>query len=387
MRIRCKCYVCTDRAMDKSPEYRGKDKQTVCGVVRQHLQECGVKSCPQCWAIGRSGFTLGELLVVIGIIGILIGLLFPAVQAAREATRRASCINNLKQIGLALHNYHSVHNCFPGFDATSATSFSVLARILPFVEQENLRRLIRFEEPLYLGTSHNQYLNPNQKEAAATKVSLFRCPSDGGQKDGFEEKPGEILAGGNYAVCGGSGEGTTYDLRYPTNGAFYYNSAVSFRDLVDGSSNTMFVSEMLLGPGEDRSGSQPGTRERLRLVGFLSGYHPQKGQPGLRGLTNPTLEQLRHLADQSQLWYGDRGFSWIVGKPKATGFVAYLPPNCPIPDMASMGIGYYSARSQHPGGVNGLCGDGHTLFVSDTVSLETWRAMATINGGEVVQHP
>jgi len=333
------------------------------------------------------GFTLVEMLTVIAIIGILIALLLPAVQAAREAARRATCVNNLKQIGLALHIYHSAYNSFPGFGETSLTSFSVFARALPYVEQENLRRLIRFEEPLYVGSSHSQSLNPNQRDAAATRISLFRCPSDGGLKDTFQEKAGEVLAGGNYAVCGGSGEGTTYDLRYPTNGAFYYNSATSFQNFLDGSSNTMLVSEMCLGPGENRTGCLPQTRERFRLIGFLQGFSPQSGQAGLQGLSNPTLDQLKMLADQSQTWYGNRGFGWIVGKPKATGFVAYLPPNCDIPDMESMGIGYHSARSQHPGGVNALFADGHNQFISDTVNIGTWRALATIQGGEAIQLP
>ncbi|MBU4272558.1 MAG: DUF1559 domain-containing protein, partial [Planctomycetes bacterium] len=150
----------------------------------------------------RPGFSLVELLVVITIIGILISLLLPAVQAAREAARRMSCANNLKQIGLALHNYHSHYNCFPGLGTTTSTSFSVQAKLLPFVEQENLRNLIDFTQPLYLGSSHSQTLNPAQAAAARTRLSLFRCPSDAGE-DMYEEKPGEVLAGGNYVVCGG----------------------------------------------------------------------------------------------------------------------------------------------------------------------------------------
>lgn len=125
-------------------------------------------------AFGRPlhGFSLVELLVVITIIGILVSLILPAVQAAREAARRMTCSNNLKQIGLALHNYHSQHTCFPGLGASSLASFSIQARLLPFVEQTNLQNLIDFAQPLYLGSSHSQTMNPAQANAARTRVSF-----------------------------------------------------------------------------------------------------------------------------------------------------------------------------------------------------------------------
>ena len=142
------------------------------------------------------------------------GCWLPAVQAAREAARKTQCSNNLKQLGLALHNYHSQYNCFPGFGETTLASFSVQAKLLPFVEQRNLQDLIDFTQPLYFGDSHSQTMNPRQAVAARTRVSLFRCPSDA-YEDIFDNGD-EALAGGNYVVCGGSGVGTAYDLRFPS---------------------------------------------------------------------------------------------------------------------------------------------------------------------------
>lgn len=326
----------------------------------------------------RKAFTLVELLVVIAIIGILMALLLPAVQAAREAARRISCTNNLKQLGLALHNYHAAMNCFPGLGTTTATSFSAQAKLLPFVEQQNLQKLVDFKQPLYLGSSHSQTLNPVQAEAARTSLSLFRCPSDSAEAL-YEEKAGQWLAGGNYMVCGGSGTGTNYDLRYPSDGMFYYGSARGFREMTDGSSNTLVLAESLLGPRVQVSGPLPSPRDAQRLIGFFSAS-PNSNGPGLAGIVNPDLAS---LAASSTTWYANRGFGWIVGKPLATTFSAYLAPNSPVPNMNSMGIGFYAARSDHPGGVNVTLGDGSVRFVSDTVKLEIWRALGSSSGGEV----
>lgn len=327
----------------------------------------------------RPGFSLVELLVVITIISILISLLLPAVQSAREAARRMSCANNLKQIGLALHNYHSHYNCFPGLGTSSLASFSVQAKLLPFVEQTNLQDLIDFTQPLYLGASHNQTLNPAQAAAARTRLSLFRCSSDPGE-DSFEDKPGEVIAGGNYVVCGGSGAGTNYDLRYPTDGLFYYGSACGFRDIADGSSHTVVFSESILGLRSDVTKPDAVPTGFDRLTGF-SGHVPNSDAPGLHGLVDPDLAS---LAPRCQLWFGNRCFGWIVGKPMATTFITYMLPNDPTPDLHSMGIGFYAARSFHPGGVNATLGDGSVRFISDRVELDVWRALGTCAGGEVI---
>jgi len=320
-----------------------------------------------------------ELLVVVAIIAILVALLLPAVQSAREAARKMTCSNNLKQLGLALHNYHAAMGCFAGLGSATNLSFSIQARLLPYVEQTNLQDLIDFTQPLYLGSSPNQTLNPVQAAAARTRLALFRCPSDAGE-DMYEERRGEVLAGGNYVFCGGSGTGTNYDLRYPTDGLFFYGSARGFRDMSDGSSNTIVMSESLLGFRAEVTSPPTVPHGNDRLIGFL-GAAPNSGRPGLSGIFNPDLAV---LASGCSIWYGNRCFGWIVGKPSATTFTTYLRPNDPVPDMNSMGIGFYAARAFHPGGVNAAMGDGSVRFISDEIHLDTWRALGTCAGGEIL---
>jgi len=325
----------------------------------------------------RKGFTIIELLVVITIIGILIALLLPAVQAARQAARKMSCANNLKQCTLALHNYHDTYGCFPGFGTSSLCSFSVQAKLLPFAEQESLQDLIDFKQPLFLGTAHNQSLNPAQAAAARRRVAMFRCPSDGENQiyTEYYTQPGEAFAGGNYLVCSGSGTGTNYDIRFPTDGLFYYGSARAFRNIHDGTTHTVVMSETLL--GNHRDTREP--EDPKRQISF-SVVRPNHGSPGLSGIVNPDIAALVATAIK---WRGYRASAWIAGKSYTSTFCTYMAPNTPVPDWHSMGIGLYAARSLHPGGVNAALGDGSVRFVSETIDLNTWRALGTCAGGEV----
>jgi prepilin-type N-terminal cleavage/methylation domain-containing protein/prepilin-type processing-associated H-X9-DG protein len=332
----------------------------------------------------KLGFTLLELLVVIAIIGILVALLLPAIQAAREASRRSSCTNNLKQCGLALQHYHNTYGAFPllGLKPFECPwQFSVQARILSLAEQEGLQDLINLEEPLFVGSGPAQMLNPAQAAAAGTPVPMFRCPSDG-TNDRYPEyfttadKP---FAGGNYVVCTGSGTGTNYDLRYPTDGLFYFASACRFRDMVDGSSNTVAMAETLLGSHRETTGSSP--LDPKREMAHMQNLSVNASAPGISGIVNPDLESL--LAGATK-WTGRRCHAWISGKQFASTFCTYLPPNPPLPDLWAKGAGFIAARSNHPGGVNALLGDGSVRFVSDTVETATWRALGTCARGEVV---
>lgn len=329
--------------------------------------------------LGRKAFTLVELLVVIAIIGILIALLLPAVQAARATARRMSCTNNLKQFALAMHNYHDSYRCFPGLGTSSMTSFSAQAKILPFAEQKVLKSLIDFNEPLFTGSSHSQTLNPVQVEAARHVVPMFRCPSDG-EIDTYTEyytNTGQAFAGGNYVVCSGSGIGTNYDIRYPTDGLFFYGSARAIRDIQDGTSNTALISETILGNHKETSGSEADDPTRQIASSSAS---PNSGAPGLAGIVDPDLAGLVNGATS---WKGNRASAWIVGKSYTSTFCTYARPNSQIPDWFSMGIGFFAARGSHPGGANVALADGSVRFASDTIDLQTWRALGSCDGGEL----
>jgi len=180
----------------------------------------------------RHAFTLIELLVVIAIIGILVALLLPAIQAAREAARRTQCTNNLKQCAIALHNYHDSYRKFPGIGASSTSAFSILAKILPYAEQQGLQDLIDFESPIYTTSggmgSSTASIHPNNAEAAGYLVPLFRCPSDG-QNDTFNQfdcnaAAGQFYRGSNVMVCSGSGRDNYWKMT-GTDGLFYYGSS------------------------------------------------------------------------------------------------------------------------------------------------------------------
>ena len=330
----------------------------------------------------RNAFTLVELLVVIAIIGILIALLLPAVQAAREAARRAGCSNNLKQFGLAMHNHACALGHFPGLGSKPSTSFSVHARILPYLEQEVLSDLVDFKQPLMLGASGSATVNPEQADAARTVVSMLLCPSDSGSprfSSLLRFSEGDNQSGGtNYMACGGSGTDTNYDLRFPSDGMFWNDSAVRFGDLADGSSCTIMISESLL--GSDCETHESGPRDAKRqMAKMCSSFSFNSDGPGLAGVSNPNLAD---IVAGASAWQGIRGGAWIWGRQAATTFCAYMPPNTPVPDMGANATGFFSARSNHSGGVNVLFADGSVRFIADTIEPRTWRALGTRAGGE-----
>ena len=323
----------------------------------------------------RTAFTLIELLVVIAIIGILVALLLPAVQAAREAARRTQCANNFKQAGLALQNYHSVFQCLPGIGSSSPRAYSVLAQSLPFAEEVSLQDLIDFSQPIYTGGGHAgpPSIVPANREAARTLVKMFRCPSDG-QADLFTEfdcngAGGEAYRGANGVVSTGSGRDSTWDLRSPTDGLFYFSSARGFRDVLDGTSNTVMLSETLLGNGIS-SGPQPSKPHQA--VAYIG--HTVHTNPDAAALSNGSV----------QAWHGYRGYAWISGKSYSTTFSTYDPPNPAHPDVSQLAYGWFAARSHHPGGVNVCLVDGSVRFVSNDIEPTTWNNLGSIADGEVI---
>ncbi len=343
-------------------------------------------------------FTLVELLVVIAIIGILVGLLLPAVQAAREAARRMQCSNNLKQIGLAMHNYESAFRKLPTYcsmNQNNSGNFSIHAQILPYIEQENLQNLIDFAKPMQIGCCPGT-LTPEFVEPARTVVTVFRCPSDDGP-DLYNvttlsgRGPVEKYAGTNYHVNTGTGVGTLYDSRLPTDGISWTNAEVRFADITDGLSNTAGFSESLRGLATQAVPAPRTLRERQRTYVNVACVWKSSTVPPLEpGLANgytapydPNQFEAPTVAI-SRGWAGQRGAGWIHGREYYTAYNHYHLPNSGVPDMGTCGYGIFGARSNHAAGVHVMLCDGSVQFKSLDIQLDVWRALGTRAGSEVV---
>jgi prepilin-type N-terminal cleavage/methylation domain-containing protein len=301
----------------------------------------------------RVAFTLIELLVVIAIIAVLVALLLPAVQKVRETANRASCLNNLKQIGLALHNYHDSQGSFPPGYIERFPSLSDRANwitlILPYFEQDNLWKTYDPNQSTGGGTN-NFLLN-------RTKVKLFKCPSD------IELPPKPYppdpsigpWALGNYLANNGLGPMISHWEPAPSvaqPGVFMVNSKTRIADLLDGTSTTMLVTECLNVPGI-------GSREDWR--GNLS--YPEN-----------CLFHWNHTPNTSNPdWLRD---VLCVSVPRAPCIGTHTAYN----NRRNI----VSARSNHSGGVQVLFGDGGVRFVTDNIDLATWQALGSPAGGEVV---
>ena len=318
----------------------------------------------------KDGFTLVELLVVIAIIGILIGLLLPAVQAAREAARRMSCQNNLKQLGLALHNHESIRKQLPplGDYQThgAAVYWSMQTRLLPYAEQANLQNLIDYSRPI------NQ-----QPQVAKMRVPFLICPSETNDRE-RPDGPTFIHYPLNYAANAGE-----WLIMLPpagrSSGVFVVNRPLRLASITDGTSNTLGMSE-------------------------VKAFTPYLRDGGIPATVTPTPNQPEDIALLGGEFKSESGHTeWVDARVHQTGFTTTFPPNQFVA-YSSNGLTYdidfnsmregrsttlpthaaITSRSYHTGGVNSLFMDGSVRFVAQTIERQIWRALGTRESGEVI---
>jgi len=356
----------------------------------------GWKAGPTHWEEGevmrkiRTGFTLIELLVVIAIIAVLIALLLPAVQSAREAARRAQCLNNIKQVGIAIANYETSFKVYPfgkGLNyvgsvpnAAAYARWSALSQLLIYIEQGNLFNSINFnlppETPGMAGAVPFMpaYQNPNRENMTASlvQVATFLCPSD--------VSPNGIWPGGTNYTANQQTWACDLSENYPStdapaevpHGIFYYKSSVAPAKVTDGLSNTAYFSEKIRGNGT------PNPRTDLLIF-------PNQNSLNATYLACTSLNVLSAPPLTSR-----QGMSWVMGEMCCSLYNHVAPPNqtsCAAPgfngNMANMAM-QVTPSSLHPGGVNVLMGDGSGRFVKNSVDVQTWRNIGTRDGGEVI---
>ena len=324
----------------------------------------------------RTAFTLVELLVVIAIIGVLIALLLPAVQAARDAARRAQCCNHLKQLGLAVHNYADSHRVLPiGLQASPLgigtggrprmPGHTALAMILAFHEQANVFALYHSE----VANSHEM-----NREATRAQINVYQCPSDDASgRTAVNEGMRTEMSRSNYAVCFGAAtmlrnanginimeDPNRAGIDFETDGAFRIDESRRWCCFRDGTSNTALAGELLAGKDDFKSPADKQWDARgmwaWHMMGSFAYTHLH--------VPNAPAGDAMHAAGSLDC-------------------VDQRDMPCDNAHGSAWDEFHAAARSRHPGGVNIVFGDGHVDFVQETIELRLWRCLGTIDDGQV----
>jgi len=350
----------------------------------------------------RSAFTLIELLVVIAIIAVLIALLLPAVQAAREAARRSQCINNMKQIGLALHNYESANGSFPWTQGTCSArfptafngrmpwdspagngdewaNFGSLALLLPYMEQQAIYNSLNFNFGLESFGGQQGTDDRIQRTGINAVIGSFICPSDAGKgRNSYRASNGTNFDW--WSRDGGAGP-----ITRPQPGGQQIGTIAG---VSDGTSNTIAFFERTRGDGDNSKYSPGDVYPGVGISSFPTYViqNPQD-QTYLKNTAIPACNSFVQSNPNSTWDWG--GFYWAAGEYTNSVGNFVLTPNSQVRDCSpwggvGTGYGFFSARSRHPGGVNVTMTDGSVKFIKDTVNAMTWYSLATRANAEVL---
>jgi prepilin-type N-terminal cleavage/methylation domain-containing protein len=323
----------------------------------------------------QRGFTLIELLVVIAIIAILIALLLPAIQQAREAARRTQCRNNLKQIGLALHNYESTFTVFPpgdcsfNFGAGEIPQASTHAYLLPYIDGTNNYNTFDF--------SYQVNGNTRNAQARIQYIPSYHCPSE-------IQPPRNLVAGiidansTNYMQCLGAHAQQNPTSRTQFHGIFFRNSRTRMAEITDGTSNTAMFGEIKKGPNfatgslavvpaGDSNDFRVATRDTATWAG------------------NDLLTAPAACENRATSAWMYRGLQYYRGLIVATYYTHTLTPNARLRDCVNTNAlwGHVAARSYHVGGAHIVLADGSVRFASENIDANLWRGVGTMGNGEV----